>query len=89
MQEAVDLIMRVYYKIMASQENARIGHGLGTGCANFSNGAIEDYSVMAEQRSFARNVVNEPSLQELEAIAAWSFENCAFGPADFELDGRT
>ncbi|EME43562.1 C6 zinc finger domain-containing protein [Dothistroma septosporum NZE10] len=92
MQEAVDKITRPYYKIMACQEDAPVKTpAAGTGAER--NGevlpGISDYYANANTRAAATTgSANECSatdtapLLDLDEIAAWTFEDWSFDPAD-------
>lgn len=94
MQEAVDKVTRPYYKIMASQSdapakfNAEIGasNSVAQSSANdkeIPNG-IADYYPLPLPLS-ETGATGEQTLLDFDDIAAWTFEDWNFNPADLNF----
>lgn len=88
MQEAVDKIMRPYYKIMACQQEvakSAVSSGPPTGRADMPNGIVE-YLPTEGQTKPGENG-SDPSILDFDAIAAWTFDDWNFNPTDFATFG--
>lgn len=90
MQEAIDRVTRPYYKIMACQEDAPTAVSSGPPTGNreeMPNGMIE-YLPNVEQSKASEFEAADPTLLSFDDIAAWTFEDWQFNPADFQnFDG--
>ena len=84
MQEAVDKVTRPYYKIMACQEDAltAVWTDPPTGRLDVPNGILE-YLPTSEQTKPTDSGADNATLLDFDAIAAWTFEDWSFNPADF------
>lgn len=84
MQEAVDAIMKPYYKIMACQRDGRSAVGSPTETETEMPNGMVDYLPTGEvQAKAGENVANDPTLLDFDAIADWTFDDWNFDPADF------
>lgn len=88
MQEAVDKITRPYYKIMACQEDAPTTQVVTTTPQTQARkeqemraGMLEYYPPSEQQRDGNLPPGDQPML-DLDEIAAWTFEDWNFNPAD-------
>lgn len=81
MQEAVDKITRPYYKILACQEDApsAVSTGPPTGREELPNGILE-YLPNGSSTKTGEFGQTDPTLLDLEDIAAWTFDDWAFVP---------
>ena len=81
MQDAVDKITRPYYKIMACQEDApaSISTDPPSGRQDLPNGFME-YLPQATQGKAGAYGGTDPTLLDLDDIAAWTFEDWALVP---------
>lgn len=85
MQEAVDRITRPYYKIMACQEDAPTQMSSTTAPIRELPTAPLEYYPPAQQARDANNGIPPPdpaAMLDLDEIAAWTFEDWSFTPAD-------
>lgn len=82
MQEAVDKITRPYYKIMACQEDAptQVASSTNQTPKDMPRGILEYYPNTASATEMGPT---DPTLLDLDEIAAWTFEDWNFNPADF------
>lgn len=91
MQEAVDRVTRPYYKIMACQADAPM-KPTETGCSQttsqlqtsdreMTNGVPEYYPPPMPQPDTGA-VISDQTLWDLDDIAAWTFDDWTFNPAD-------
>ena len=89
MQEAVDRITRPYYQIMAGQEDAptAVSSVRSADRGEMPNGMLE-YLPTVEPDKPSGYAVNDPALLDLDEMAAWTFEDFSFNPADFQNFGN-
>ena len=88
MQEAVDKITRPYYKILACQEDApsAVSTEPQPGRADLPNGILEYLPNGSSAKVGEFNGQTDPTLLDLEDIAAWTFDDWAFVPG-MEMGG--
>lgn len=88
MQEAVDRILKPYYKTIASQEKPPVAHmapgQTGTGGSDRSYGVAQTQpnSVDLEQAASAPALL-DPPLFDLDELADWTFQDW-FNPSEFQ-----
>lgn len=93
MQEALDKISQPYYKIMACQEDPTLRDNGDTTTPSRQKDAdprtnmILDYLPPVEvdrSKEEPSSVLNDPPLMDLDEIAAWTFEDWNFNPAELQ-----
>lgn len=88
MQEAVDKIMRPYYKIMACQTGDAAGSvnssGPPMGRMEMPNGIVEYLPTEGQTKP---EFGTDPTLLDFDAIAAWTFDDFNFNATDFTAFG--